>query len=490
MRYRVAISLFSILIVLLLVNMLPTPSLIAAGTILNPNGYQDLNLPYKYTLGVQTPTGEKPQSKLWYNDGRWWGDMFNKADGKYHIYWLNIGTQLWVDTGTILDPRPQTKADCLWTGTRLYVASGGGSDLSGSGTTAVLPANLYRYSYNAATKAYSLDSGFPVTIRNGGAETIVLDKDSVGTLWVTYTQGNKVYVNHSLSSDTDWNVNVAPFQVAGTNANVSPDDISTLVAVDGKIGVFWSNQNTGQFSGSNDTAFYFAVHPDGAADSVWLGSVALRQPEIADDHINIKSLQADASGNIFTMVKSSLNTNGTPQLLLLVAKKQSDGTYIWEKYIESMREDGQTRPILLIDTDHRQLYIFTSTESGGNVYYKTTSLDNIQLYPSSGPNAGAGSLFMSKPGFAINNTTSTKQNVNGASGIVVLASHDNEVSVDTLEADYYFHNYINLGGATPPPPSRTVPPTATPTPPKPTATPAAGPNNVPKLRVYVAIIVR
>jgi hypothetical protein len=486
MRYRVVISLFSMLIVSLLANVLPAPSLNAAGTILNPNGYQ--GLPFKFTPTVQTPTGEKPQSKLWYNDGRWWGDMFNKNDGKYHIYWLDLVAQKWHDTGTILDPRPQTKADCLWTGTRLYVASGGGADLSGSGTTAALPANLYRYSYNSATKTYSLDSGFPVTIRNGGAESIVIDKDSTGMLWVTYTQGNKVYVNHSLSSDTDWNINVAPFQVAGTNTNVSPDDISTLVAVDGKIGVFWSNESAGQFSGSSDTAFYFAAHPDGAADNVWIGGVALRQPEIADDHINIKSLQADASGNIFAMVKSSLNSNGNPQLFLLVARKQSNGTYTWEKHIASMREDGQTRPILLIDTDHRQLYIFTSTESGGNVYYKTTSLDNIQLYPSSGPNAGAGSLFMSKPGFAINNVTSTKQSVTTASGIVVLASHDNSASVDTVQADYYFHNYINLGGAVPTPLS-TVLPTATTTLPNPTATPTIKPGEQPKPRVYISVVV-
>jgi hypothetical protein len=483
MRYRVAISVFSILIVLLMANILPAPSLIAAGTITNPNGYQ--GLPFKYTPTVQTPTGEKPQSKLWYNDGRWWGDLFNTSDGKYHIYWLDLVAQKWHDTGTILDPRPQTKADCLWTGTRLYVASGGGSDLSGSGTTAPLPANLYRYSYNAATKAYSLDSGFPVTIRNGGAESIVIDKDSAGTLWVTYTQDNKVYVNHSLASDTDWNINVAPFQVAGTNTNVSPDDISTLVAVDGKIGVFWSNESAGQFSGSSDTAFYFAAHPDGAADTVWSGGVALRQPEIADDHINIKSLQADSSGNIFAMVKSSLNSNGNPQLFLLVAKKQPDGKYIWESHIESMREDGQTRPILLIDTDHRQLYVFTSTESGGNVYYKTTSLDNIQ-FPD-----GSGSVFMSKPGYAINNVTSTKQAVNAASGIVVLASHDNVASVDTPQADYYFHNYINLGGVVPTPLS-TVSPTATTTPasPPPNITPTIVPDGAPKPRVYVSIVVR
>jgi hypothetical protein len=106
MRYRVAISLFSILIGLLLVNLAPLSSLNAAGTVLNPNGYQDLNVPFKYAPKVQTPSGEKPQSKLWYNDGRWWGDLFNNSDGKYHIYWLNITTQVWVDTNTILDPMP------------------------------------------------------------------------------------------------------------------------------------------------------------------------------------------------------------------------------------------------------------------------------------------------------------------------------------------------------------------------------------------------
>jgi hypothetical protein len=482
MRYRAAIPLLSVLIGLLLVHFLPIPGLIAAGTVLNPNGYQ--GLPFKYTPSVQTPTGEKPQSKLWYNDGRWWGDLFNTSDGKYHIYWLDLATQTWRDTGTILDPRPQTKADVLWTGTRLYVASGGGSDLSGSGTTAALAANLYRYSYNAATKLYSLDTGFPVTIRNGGAETIVIDKDSAGTLWITYTQGNKVYVNHSIASDDRlWNLDVAPLQVAGTNTNVTPDDISTLVAFDGKIGVLWSNASAGQFSGSNDTAFYYAVHADGAADSAWSGGVAFRQPAIADDHINIKSLQADTSGNLFAMVKSSVNTNGNPQLFLLVARKQSNGGYSWETHVESMREDGQTRPILLIDTQNRQLYVFTSTESGGNVYYKTTSLDNIQF------TSGLGSLLMSKPGYAINNVTSTKQTVNGASGIVVLASHDNQSSVDTLQANYYFHNYINLGGAAATATPRSPTPTATTTP-KPTAVPTITPGEAPKPRVYVSIVAR
>src|SRR5689334_20256531 len=106
MRYRVAISVFCILIVMLLASTLPAAGLNAAATIVDPNGYK--GLPFKYTPTVQTPTGEKPQSKLWYNDGRWWGDMFNRNDGKYHIYWLDLVAQTWHDTGTIIDPRPQT----------------------------------------------------------------------------------------------------------------------------------------------------------------------------------------------------------------------------------------------------------------------------------------------------------------------------------------------------------------------------------------------
>src|SRR5215510_970574 len=35
-----------------------------------------------------SPTGEKPQSKLWFNDGRWWADMLH-SDGKYYIFYLS-----------------------------------------------------------------------------------------------------------------------------------------------------------------------------------------------------------------------------------------------------------------------------------------------------------------------------------------------------------------------------------------------------------------
>jgi hypothetical protein len=412
----------------------------------NPNiGYPDFS--YR-TKGVTDPTGEKPQSKLWYHDGRWWGSLFHVASGTYHIFWLNLATQQWIDTGTVLDDRPATKADCLWdsTANKLYVVSGG------AGSTA--DARLFRYSYDTGSQTYTLDSGFPVTVRSGGAETIVIDKDTTGQLWITYTQGSRVYVNRSTTADNLWG---SPFLVPapGVNARVASDDISSLVAFDGKIAVVWSNQT--------DDTFYYAIHNDADPDTTWSGGVALRDPSIADDHINLKSLQADSAGNVFAVVKTSIGgtTSDTPQILLLA--RRPDGS--WDSAMVSSGAENQTRPILLIDTDYRQIYVFSSNESGGIVYYKRSAIDNLQ-FP-----AGFGTPFISSSTYtSINNATSTKQNLNRATGIVVLASDDSK--------KFYLHNYLDLSGAgvtvTPVTPTRTPSPTPTATAtPSPSATPSA-----------------
>jgi hypothetical protein len=496
MRYRAAILALSIFIGLLLANVYQWPQPVAVTTAasygyIGPGYFYNANPsdPAKPPSVVRTPTGEKPQSKLWFNDGIWWADIFNNVVGSHHIYWLNLATQTWNDTGIVLDARPQTKADCLWDGTHLYVVSGGYD----TNAPNVYPAQLYRYSYNPnapnINNRYSLDFG-PVLVRNGGAETVVIDKDTTGRLWITYTQNLKVYVNHSRTSDSDWDPNAAT-TIPGaptTATSVDSDDISSLVAFDGKIGVLWSNESPGQFSNSSDTAFYFAYHADGAADADWTTVVVLRGSKptggIADDHINIKSLQADPSGNIFAMVKTSYNNTTDPQLLLVVAKKNGS-SYSWNSYVESTHNDNQTRPLLLINTSQRTLYVFTSRESGGNVYYKSTSMDNPDFSNQTGP----GTLFMTQSGYALNNITGTKQTVNAASGIVILTSHDNDsTSVDSVEADHYFHNYINLNPNGPTVTPNPLTPTSTPTPTH-TPTPTTGPVNL-KNPLYLPVLMK
>src|SRR4028118_861370 len=327
---------------------------------------------------VTNPTGEKPQSKLWFNDGLWWASLFNRATEEYHIYRYDWSAHTWNDTGTLIDERNSSKADTLWDGAHLYVVSAGTTKTNTSHGARVL-----RYSYDSATKKYTLDQGFPVTITSVGAgDGVVLDKDTSGKLWVTYEQNNQIYVNRTLNDDRTWGT---PFVLPVNGANVTSDDTSAVVAFDGQIGVMWSNQI--------DDAMYFATHTDGDPDNAWQGSrAAIQGPKNAAGHISLRSLQAaDSSGRVFAAVKTSLNdvpnpNPNAPLNLLLV--RDRDGN--WTNHVFGRVGDDHTRPTLMLDEEHRDLYMFATAPccAGGAIYYKKTSLNNVSF------SAGLGEPFI------------------------------------------------------------------------------------------------
>ncbi len=364
---------------------------VGAASAVDDLGYRDFSFSAN---AVDNPTGEKPQSKLWFNDGTWWASMFNRTVEEYHIYRYDRATHTWSDTGTLIDERNSSKADTLWDGTHLYVASVGAQP-----TNTSHGARILRYSYDPTTKRYTRDPGFPVTITSGGLETIVLDKDTTGKLWVTYTQNKKVYVNRTLSNDQTWGT---PFVLPVKGTSVTADDISAVVAFDSQIGVMWSNQV--------DSAMYFATHTDGDPDNVWQGSrTAIQGPNYADDHISLRSLQAtDSSGRVFAAVKTSLNdlpnpNPNAPLNLLLV--RDRDGN--WTNHVFGRVGDNHTRPIVMLDEEHRDLYMFATAPccTGGAIYYKKTSLSNVSF------SDGVGTPFIQSPTDTnINDATSTKQN--------------------------------------------------------------------------------
>jgi hypothetical protein len=391
-----------------------TPTVTAAGSV----GFRDQS----FSGAGVAPTGSKPESKLWWNDGSWWASMWAGSGQGFHIFRLNLGTQSWTDTGTQLDDRSGTRSDALWDGSHLYVASHVFSTCGCSTPAAGFPSRLYRYSYNVTTKSYTLDAGFPVQLNNTKTETLVIDKDSTGTLWATWAQSNKVMVTHTQNGDDhSW---ATPFvlPVAGAST-LSSDDISSVVAFGGnKIGLMWSNQT--------DSTMYFAYHLDGAADSSWTANPALSSPLYADDHINLKSLQSDGSGRVFAVTKTSLNDPANPNpndpLVLLSVFTPGAG---WATYPVWRVSDGVTRPILFIDESNFVLHVFASSStSGGRILEKTSPINSISFV------VGTGTVFMKDGGSnSLNDATSTKQNLTSASGLVILASND--------ATGYYWHNY-------------------------------------------------
>jgi len=192
-------------------------------------------------------TADKPQSKLWYNDGLWWAVMFDSVSADWHIFKLDRAAEQWVDTGTPVDGRVGTLSDALWDGQKLYVASqvvAISSPTAPKASATGQPARLYRYSYSSASKTYWLDTGFPAAINNNSSETLTIAKDSTGRIWATWTQvsgssttgfTSTVYVNSTAGSDNAWGTPMA-LPVAG--ANPAPDDISAVVAFgSNRIGV-------------------------------------------------------------------------------------------------------------------------------------------------------------------------------------------------------------------------------------------------------------
>ena len=372
------------------------------------------------------PSGSKPESKLWFNDGRWWAVMWDSASPSFRIFRADAGATTWVNTGTAVDARGSSRSDALWDGTHLYIASHSVASDS-SHNTAGRVARLYRYAYNSGSMTYTMDSGFPVTIIDVSTETFVIDKDSTGKLWATWTQGRRPYVAHTTVDDKTWTAGFIP-PVSGTTLN--SDDISTLVAFDGnKIGLMWSNQS--------DSHMYFATHTDGAADGTWTASEAATTGSgSADDHINLKT---DSAGRIYAAVKTSF-TSSSQTLIQLLVRGSGGG---WSAYRFGTVSDSHTRPIVLLDEEHGLLHMFatgkypgaSSGQSGGTIYEKTATIGAIAF------SSGSGTPFIQDPNSSnMNNATSTKQEVSSSTGLVVLATNDS--------TKFYWHATESLGTPT------------------------------------------
>ena len=302
------------------------------------------------------PTQEKPESKLWHHDGLWWASMWSNSADAFTVHRLDRSTDSWTDTGTVLETAGNYRQDVLFDGSKLYVASHRYATSSGSAQ-----ARMIRLSYNSGPKTWSRDSGFPATISNARSETLTIDKDSIGRLWATWTTSGDVYVNHTTCSatcnDASW---ATPFKMdtisgIGNEANTDSDDISSVVAFGGKVGVFWSNQLR--------NADYFAIHDDGASTSTWSLETALSGTDEADDHINI----ATDGSTVFVAVKTSHDSSSQPETYVL--KRTPSGS--WSAAETTDGGDRLTRPIVTYDQLNDELHWFGADVGGGKIYRRS-----------------------------------------------------------------------------------------------------------------------
>ena len=371
-------------------------------------GFQDQS----YAPLGSSPSGTKPESKLWFNNG-WWASMFNPAAGAYRIYKLNTATgALARHRRGDRRPRRHARRRALDAARQALRRLAHAPRARCAATAAANSGRLYRFSYTPATDSYRLDPGFPVTINAATTETLVIDQDSTGTLWATWTQGSHVFVNHSTGgNDATWGT---PFIVPGAGTSLTSDDISSLIHFGAnKIGVMWSNQA--------DHHVYFAVHVDGTTDRRLVD--APPSSHRARPPTTTSTSRPTAPAACTPPSRPARRTKTRPLILLLGALGR---TATWSAHDSARSPTANTRPIVLLDEQHgldphvRHLPAAarTSGQSGGDICEKTRRWPARRFAP------GIGTPVISDAGSPdMNDATSTKQNVDSTTGIVVMANN-------------------------------------------------------------------
>jgi hypothetical protein len=382
--------------------------------------------------GTSTPTGSKRnENVLWFNDGYWWGNLWDVASKDFHVFRYDDTSDTWVDTRVVTEKRPNTHHDVLWDGTTLFVASHRFVK-DGAPASAGYPTTLRRFSYSDSTDTYRLIS--TSQINNHRTETLVIDKDTTGRLWATWPQDNRIYLNVTATDGKTWGT---PFPLPGVN--VSVDDTSSLVAFGpGKMGLMWSQQR-----GVSSDGFYWSVHEDSAAIDEWTNpEPVVTGVKSGDDHMNLKWLDS-SGGRVFAAVKTSYTSSSQPLIQLLAMAAGN-----WSTHTIARVSECPNRVLVLIDEAAQQLRTFatypkpsgtanagTCTSQGGAIYEKTSPLSSINFTTEKTPRIVDADQY-------VHNVSATKQNLNNSrSGGASTAGSGAMVIATVSGTDrYWFHH--------------------------------------------------
>jgi Ca2+-binding RTX toxin-like protein len=389
-----------------------------------------------YPAGTSgSPSGYKAESKVWFAQGRWFASIYRASTRQYEIYRLNAA-QNWAPTGVVLDNRDSSRQDVYREGNSIWVASHIFQENPGAGT-GPQPQPMTFARYTGTGNSYS-PAAFTVNIHDDlRVETLVIDRGADNRFYATWVNNNQV--NVSVSSGACTNAGNCNWATATTVDNdVSVDDISSLISFDNQaeIGIFWSDQ-----SQPGNEAYRFCVFPCVSVQTVEQGS------KMADDHLD---LATDDQGRVYAAGKTKFFTESKPGTLLFVRSPVGN----WKTHVVSPVADERTRPIVVVDDEHNVIHVFETGphggapngEAGGDIYEKSSRISPVSFSVSSARPV----MRAENPNVLLNNPTSAKHNVNGATDLVVLASSQSASG----NPKTYWHHFDNLtGGDTPPPPS-------------------------------------
>lgn len=345
----------------------------------------------------------RPRTRLWYHDRAWWGLLVGPDTLALRIHEL-MPDHTWRPTNTVMSSEPAV-GDALPAGNRLYVLLAGDDEVL----------RVARLTYDAASRQYAMDEGFPEVVAALAAPRARIALDAAGHLWATWAERGRVWVTRSGDEGREWSSPVSP--TAETLSDAS-NEMAVVAAFGDAIGVLWSNQDSHVFS--------FAVHREGDPLDKWTMETALTGEGMVDDHIHLSVMPGDSGETLIAAVKTSLNDLEAPSdsPLTLVLVRSPDGT--WSSHTVSRIKDRVTRPITVVDPANQRVHLFQQApNTGGAIYHKASRLPDLSF------DAGPGEVWISGTDAALADPSSARQPVTAATGLVVLASE--------VTGNHYWH---------------------------------------------------
>jgi hypothetical protein len=281
--------------------------------------------------------------------------------------------------------------------------------------------------WNSRTEGYQLAAKpdlfeLPETAASDGPlETATIARDSRGRFWVAYNWRRQVWIRSSPHAGGGaWN---KPALVSEQTTMV--DDLCAVVAMPGRIGVLWSDQD--------HDAIYFRGRSDNALPSEWDSiEIAQQGGKTADDHIHAVVLK---NGTLCVATKNSVDEIGTAQLVLRV--RDSRGRWTNHPYGIRTEQVEPSRPIILVGGSPERLMLAHSIYTKGNsrpagslVVWQSTDARRIDVSRAAKP-------LIDPLGYA-NDVTGCKARLpDGQPWIVLASAKDGSIYEAELSSSVY-----------------------------------------------------
>ncbi|MFC4874935.1 fibronectin type III domain-containing protein, partial [Negadavirga shengliensis] len=315
-------------------------------------GFQTVTPLNPVAIDAGAGTADKPQSKVFQYDDKFWAVLANST-----------GTQLY-------------RLDGLsWTHIRQLTTRRGRADVKvANGVVHVFVfqnnvSQLISLQYVASNATFVPWSNRTTIVNfqfNNQVGFATIDMDGHNRMWVAYVRNTEVQVQWSDTPYSNWS---APITIEN---GVRSDDGAAVIAMPGKIGVFWSNQVTQRFG--------FKTHLDGTSPTNWTQT---EQPAsqsalnvgggMADDHMN---MAVAGDGTLYCAVKTSYNNVNHPLIALLVRRPSG----VWDDLYQ-VSNTGTTPMAILNDAQNKLKVVYASQTYDAEILYKETATPNISFGP-------------------------------------------------------------------------------------------------------------